>query len=73
MRRRAYPQGASAVKFLIETFGVERFRKAFGELRLGAPTTNETFTRLFGVTPTEADALWLSRIHCAGAASTVNR
>jgi hypothetical protein len=59
-----YPQGASAVKFLIEAFGVERFRKAFGELRLGTPTMNEAFTRIFGVTPADADELWLQRIQC---------
>ena len=59
-----YPQGASAVKFLIENFGTERFRAAFAAPWLDASTREATFTRAFGVPSAVADQRWMQSLRC---------
>lgn len=60
-----YPQGASAVKFLIERYGHEKFRKAFAA-PWGDPTSRAAeFARVFAMSPADADERWTDTLHCA--------
>jgi hypothetical protein len=59
-----YPQGASAVKFLVERYGLEKFRRAFAASWGDRSTRAAEFTRVFGVTPVEADERWTDTLRC---------
>lgn len=61
-----YPQGASLVKYLIETYGAERFRAAYRSVRAGDPNASAAFTRAFDATPAAVDSAWHARLHCSG-------
>jgi hypothetical protein len=62
----SYPQSASVVKFLIETYGIDRFRAGYRELQdVGDSTTVRTNREIFGRTFEPIERLeprWLHRI-----------
>jgi hypothetical protein len=60
-----YPQGASVVKYLIETYGLERFREAYRTLRRAGPNERETFTRIFGSNPATLEKAWYLKLGCS--------
>ncbi|NIM49875.1 MAG: hypothetical protein GTO22_11625 [Gemmatimonadales bacterium] len=63
----AYPQAASVVKFLVETYGIEAFRRAYGKLRSSSQSetienNRRAFREVFGRPLPEVERAWLERL-----------
>jgi hypothetical protein len=66
----AYPEAASFVKFLIERYGFERFRQAYGALRDSDSTAAQegnrvSFQRTIGVSVPRAEGRWREHLGCS--------
>jgi len=61
----SYPEAASLVKFLINTYGLEKFRLAYSSLKnaddpQGVDSNRHTFKRVYGASPQEIERAWLA-------------
>jgi len=61
----AYPEAGSAVKYLIEHFGVQKFRSGYQSLVSGSPaaaSNQEAFRRIYGRSIAEIEPDWLKTL-----------
>jgi len=61
----SYPEAASLVKFLIKSYGLEKFRLAYSSLKnandpQGIEANRQTFKRIYGAFPQEIEGAWLA-------------
>jgi hypothetical protein len=61
----SYPEAASLVKFLIKSYGLEKFRLAYSSLKnaddpQGVEANRQTFKRIYGAFPQEIEGAWLA-------------
>jgi hypothetical protein len=61
----SYPEAASLVKFLIKSYGLEKFRLAYSSLKnaddpKGVEANRQTFKRIYGAFPQEIERAWLA-------------
>jgi hypothetical protein len=61
----SYPEAASLVKFLIKSYGLEKFRLAYSSLKnaddpQGVEANRQTFKRIYGGFPREIEGAWLA-------------
>jgi hypothetical protein len=57
----AYPEAASLVKYLVETYGLDKFMIAFRELKSGDADRGR-FAKIFGASLEEVEKAWLARL-----------
>lgn len=63
--RVSYPEAASLVKFLIKSYGLEKFRLAYSSLKnaddpQGLDGNRQTFKRIYGASAQEIERAWLA-------------
>jgi len=65
----SYPQAASVVAFLVERFGIERFRELYGRLESDTAVSiqrrNEAvLAELYGMDSAALDSVWIAWLNC---------
>jgi hypothetical protein len=63
----SYPEAASLVKFLISSYGLEKFRLAYSSLKnaadpQGVEDNRQTLKRIYGASPQEIERAWLTSL-----------